>query len=55
MPRGEARQRELNKIPNKIETLIHLSGMVSIQECENNPKLAYELNVIGSLKQVNLG
>ena len=42
--------KELNNIPNKIDTLIHLSGMVSIKECENNPRLAYKLNVIGSLK-----
>ena len=41
--------KELNNIPNKIDTLIHLSGMVSIKECENNPRLAYELNVIGSV------
>jgi nucleoside-diphosphate-sugar epimerase len=42
--------KELNNIPNKIDTLIHLSGMVSIKECNNNPQLAYKLNVIGSLK-----
>jgi nucleoside-diphosphate-sugar epimerase len=42
--------KELNNIPNKIDTLIHLSGMVSIKDCEKNPQLAYKLNVTGSLK-----
>lgn len=42
--------RELNNSPNKIDILIHLSGMVSTKECENNPKIAHILNVNGSIK-----
>lgn len=42
--------RELNNCPNEIETLIHLSGMVSTKDCENNPHLAHMFNVIGSIK-----
>ena len=41
---------EINKLKIKPHTLVHLSALVSTQECEKNSKKAFELNVEGATK-----
>ena len=41
---------EINKLKIKPHTLVHLSALVSTQECEKNSKKAFELNVEGAKK-----
>ena len=40
---------ELRKITPKIKTVIHLAGISSVKKCEENKKITYKINVIGSL------
>ncbi len=41
---------KINKQKIKPHTLVHLSALVSTQECEKNSKKAFELNVEGAKK-----
>ncbi|MGE3973237.1 MAG: NAD-dependent epimerase/dehydratase family protein [Bdellovibrionales bacterium] len=46
----EQMNKELEEKTSAPFSMIHLSGLASVMECERSPEKAYELNVNGSLK-----
>ena len=44
----------LNDLPKKIDIIIHLAAISSLPECQNDPLYAYKVNVLGTIKILEL-
>lgn len=44
----------LSDLPKKIDIIIHLAAISSLPECQNDPSYAYKVNVIGTIKILEL-
>ncbi len=44
----------INKIPSKIDCIIHLAALTDVQYCQNYPQKCFEINVLGTLNMLEL-